>query len=64
MSELDKILDEATNHYDDGNDYVTPAKQAIKDLIINLIEQESFYDPTTKQTTFYTDDIVDRIKKL
>lgn len=39
-SELDEILDEATNHYDDGNDYVTPAKAKLEALITEQVVKE------------------------
>lgn len=34
------------------------------DYIVNLVEQESFYDPDTKEQTFYTEQLVKRLKKL
>lgn len=34
------------------------------DYIIDVVEQESFYDPETKETTFYTEQLVKRLRKL
>lgn len=51
--ELDKLL---------GNK--PKVKQQVIDLVIKVVKQESFVDPDTKEQTFYTEQLVKRLRNL
>lgn len=67
--ELHGILSRLIVHYSEPTPgHIQPsvsmkeAETKIKDLIITLVEQESFIDPETKQQTFYTEQLVKRLR--
>lgn len=39
-------------------------KKQVIDLVIKVVEQESFVDPDTKEQTFYTEQLVERLRNL